>query len=106
MCRQQGYFDLSNIQTAIFECNGKLTILPVSAQRPLTPNDMNLSPAQDLIFTELIMDGRILGNNLERMGLNVQWLDRQLEQNHIHCAEDVLLALCDQNLKAVFYKKQ
>lgn len=106
MCRQQGYFDLSNIQTAIFECNGKLTILPVSAQRPLTPNDMNLSPAQDLIFTELIMDGRILGNNLERMGLNVQWLDRQLEQNHIRCAEDVLLALCDQNLKVVFYKKQ
>ena len=31
MCRQQGYFDLTNIQTAVFEYNGKLTILPLSA---------------------------------------------------------------------------
>lgn len=46
MCRQQGYFDLSNIQTAVFEYNGKLTILPVSSQRPATPNDMNLAPEQ------------------------------------------------------------
>ena len=44
MCRQQGYFDLTNIQTAVFEYNGKLTILPVSSQRPATPNDMNLAP--------------------------------------------------------------
>ena len=44
MCRQQGYFGLTNIQTAVFEYNGKLTILPVSSQRPATPNDMNLAP--------------------------------------------------------------
>ena len=69
MCRQQGYFDLSSIQTAVFEYNGKLTILPVSSQRPATPNDMNLAPEQELLFTELIMDGRILDNNLKRMGL-------------------------------------
>jgi len=83
MCRQQGYFDLTNIQTAIFEYNGKLTILPQSAQRPLTPNDMNLAPAQDMIFTEIIMDGRILDDNLKRMGLNTKWLENQLKQNHI-----------------------
>ena len=51
MCRQQGYFDLTNIQTAIFEFNGRLTILPVSTQRPVTPSDMNLSPEQELPFT-------------------------------------------------------
>lgn len=34
LCRQAGYFDLSAIQTAVFEYNGKLTILPVSGQRP------------------------------------------------------------------------
>ena len=71
MCRQQGYFDLTNIQTAVFEYNGKLTILPVSSQRPATPNDLNLSPQQELLFTELIMDGRILEDNLKRMGLDL-----------------------------------
>lgn len=105
MCRQQGYFDLSNIQTAVFEYNGKLTILPVSSQRPATPNDLNLAPEQELLFTELIMDGRILEDNLKRMGLDLAWLTKQLEQSHIHSAEDVFLALCDRNLKFVLYKK-
>lgn len=105
ICRQQGYFDLSNIQTAVFEYNGKLTILPVSSQRPATPNDLNLAPEQELLFTELIMDGRILEDNLKRMGLDLAWLTKQLEQSHIHSAEDVFLALCDRNLKFVLYKK-
>ena len=105
MCRQQGYFDLTNIQTAIFEYNGKLTILPQSAQRPLTPNDMNLAPAQDMIFMEIIMDGRILDDNLKRMGLNTKWLENQLKQNHICSADDIFLALCDKNLKFVYFMK-
>lgn len=105
MCRQQGYFDLTSIQTAVFEYNGKLTILPVSTQRPATPSDMNLAPAQELMFTELIMDGRILESNLKRMGLNLTWLDKQLKQNNINSPQDVVLALCDKNLKFVAYKK-
>lgn len=105
MCRQQGYFDLTNIQTAVFEYNGKLTILPVSSQRPVTPNDMNLTPEQELLFTELIMDGCILEDNLKRMGLDLAWLDKQLKQRHIHSPQDVFLAVCDRNLKFVLYEK-
>lgn len=105
MCRQQGYFDLTSIQTAVFEYNGKLTILPVSTQRPATPSDMDLAPAQELLFTELIMDGRILESNLKRMGLNLTWLDKQLKQNNIDSPQNVVLALCDRNLKFIAYKK-
>lgn len=105
MCRQQGYFDLTSIQTAIFEYNGKLTILPVSSQRPVTPNDMNLAPEQELLFTEIIMDGHILEDNLKRMGLDLAWLDKQLKQRHVHSAKDVFLAVCDRNLKFVLYEK-
>lgn len=105
MCRQQGYFDLTSIQTAVFEYNGKLTILPVSSQRPVTPNDMNLTPEQELLFTELIMDGRILDDNLKRLGLDLTWLDKQLKQRHIRSPQDVFLAVCDRNLKFVLYEK-
>ena len=104
MCRQQGYFDLTNIQTAIFEYNGKLTILPVSSQRPTTPNDMGLAPEQELLFTELIMDGRVLEDNLNRMGLDLTWLNEQLKRRKIHSARDVFLAVCDRNLKLVVYE--
>lgn len=105
MCRQQGYFDLTNIQTAVLEYNGKLTILPVTSQRPATPNDLNLAPQQELLFTELIMDGCILEENLKRMGLDLTWLDKQLKQRHIRTPKDVFLAACDQNQKFVLYEK-
>lgn len=106
MCRQQGYFDLTNIQTAVFEYNGKLTILPVTSQRPATPKDLNIAPEQELLFTELIMDGRILEENLKRMGLDLTWLDKQLKQRHVHSPKDVILAVCDPNLKFVLYEKK
>lgn len=105
MCRQQGYFDLTSIETAIFEYNGKLTILPVTSQRPATPNDLNLAPEQELLFTELIMDGRILENNLKRMGLDRTWLDKQLRQRRVNSARDVFLAVCDRNLKLILFEK-
>ena len=105
LCRQQGYFDLTSIQTAIFEYNGKLTILPVTTQRPVTPQDLDLNPNQELTFTELIMDGRILEDNLKRMGLDRTWLEKQLKQRHISTAKEVFLAVCDRNLKFVLFKK-
>ena len=100
LCRQQGYFDLTTIQTAIFEYNGKLTILPVTTQRPVTPQDMALTPDQDLMFTELILE-----DNLKRMGLDRTWLEKQLKQRHISNAKEVFLAVCDRNLKFVLFKK-
>lgn len=106
MCRQQGYFDLTAIETAVYEYTGRLTILPVSDQRPATPKDMSLTPEQELLFTELIMDGRILEDNLKRMGLDRTWLDKQLKQNYIHSPKDVFLAVCDRNLKFVCYKNR
>lgn len=97
MCRQQGYFNLSDIQTAVFEFNGKLSILPVSKKRPANPEDLNLSPAPEFIHTEVIMDGRILDENLKRMGLDDKWLQKQLNAQGYKKAEEVFLALCDEN---------
>lgn len=104
MCRQQGYFDLTAIQTAVLEYNGKLSILPVSTQRPATGQDLSLQPEQELIFTELIMDGQILEGNLKRMGFDLTWLDKQLHQRRIHSAKEVFLALCDRNGKFVLFE--
>lgn len=99
-----GIFDLTSIQTAVFEYNGQLTILPVSTQRPAKPNDMSLAPEQELLFTELIMDGRILEDNLKRIGLNMTWLEKQLNRCGISSVKDVFLAVCDRNLKFVIYE--
>lgn len=103
MCREQGYFDLSQIQTAVFEYTGHLSILPVSTERPLTPADMNLSPKEDCIFTEIIMDGRVLDENLKRMGLDTIWLEKQLRFKGYNDSSDIFLAVCDKHKVLTVY---
>ena len=102
-CRQQGFFDLGAIQTAVYEPDGRLTILPVAARRPATPEDMGIAPEKEQIFTELIMDGRVLGENLRRMGVDETWLLKQLRQQGYHSAREVFLAVADANKQVAIY---
>lgn len=99
LCRNAGYFNLEDIQTAVFEYNGTLTILPVSTKRPVTPNDMQMMPQQDYIYTEVIMDGRILEGNLKKIGLDTVWLSRELEKQGYRSAKEIYLGLCDKENK-------
>lgn len=103
LCRQEGYFNLSDIQTAIFECNGRLTVLPVSTKRPMNPGDMKLTPQPEYINTEVIMDGRILHDNLKRMGLDIKWLEKQIKEQGFKNAKEVFLGLCDKNNQLYLY---
>ncbi len=96
MCRQAGYFNINSIQTAIFEYNGNLTILPVSDQRPVTPNDMNLTLPPEFIYIEVIMDGHIMDKNLKKLGLDLTWLEKQIKAQGYHSAKEIVLGLCDQ----------
>lgn len=104
MCRQEGYFDLTAIQTAIFEYNGRLTILPVSEKRPIEPEDMNLTVSPASVYTEVIMDGRILGENLRRMGLDETWLQKSIKEQGYKKAAEIYLGICDNNKKLVLFK--
>jgi len=94
-CRVNGYFDLSQIQTAILEPNGKISFLPVSATRPATPQDLGIEPSQEEVFANVIVDGHILEHNLKHAGKDRNWLDQQLEGQNIKKLSDVFLAVCD-----------
>lgn len=103
LCRQEGYFNINDIETAIFEYNGRLTILPKSEKRPLTPEDMNITPEKAEICTEIIMDGRILDENLKRLGLDLIWLDKQLKEQNYNSAKEIYLGICDKNNKLTLF---
>lgn len=106
MCRQEGYFNLNDIQTAVFEYNGRLTILPVSDKRPVTPKDLNISPQKEKICTEVIMDGQILEENLKRLGLDLTWLDKQLKMQKYSSAKEIYLGICDQDNNLSLFKME
>lgn len=103
MCRQEGYFNLSDIKTAVFEYNGRLTILPKAEKRPANPEDLGISVKPNSISTEVIMDGRILEENLKRLGLDVKWLERTLKAQGKKKPKEILLALCDNNKKLTLF---
>lgn len=105
MCREKGFFDLSEIEMAVFEHNGRLTILPRSDKRPLTPSDINLSPKPAFISAEVVMDGEILGENLKRMGLDEVWLMRQIKEKGYGSAKEIFLGVCDKEKKLTLYPK-
>lgn len=104
MCRQEGYFNLNDIQTAVFEYNGRLTVLPKSTKRPANPTDMNLIPPPETINTEVIMDGRVLEENLKRLGLDAMWLKKELERQGYKTAKEIFLGICDDDHQLILFE--
>ena len=74
-----------------------MSILPVSKKRPANPDDLNLSPESEYIQTEIIMDGRVLNENLKRMGLDDKWLQKQLNAQGYKKPQEIFLAVCDES---------
>ena len=93
LCREQGYFDLNEIQTAVFEHNGKLSILPKASARPVTPEDLQIKAKTMQIGVVVIMDGRVMGENLTRIGRDARWLAKQLKRQGYRDAKEILLAV-------------
>lgn len=103
--RSAGYFDLSQIQCAIMEANGKLSILPKSEYRPVTPKDMNLKVEQDSICANVIIDSKIMHNNLKNMKKDEKWLNKQLKVQGYSDFSNILLATLDNNEKLIVYER-
>ena len=93
LCREQGYFDLDEIETAIFEHNGKLSVLPKAKNRPATPEDLKIKAKPTHIGVEVIMDGRVMGENLSRLGRDANWLAKRLKKEGYESAKEILLAI-------------
>lgn len=104
-CRINGYFDISKLQTAILEGNGKISFLQKATDRPLTPADVQLSPQQDYMVANVILDGKVMEENLRHTGKDEKWLLDQIRGQGAKRIEDVLLASCDSNNKLQVYLK-
>lgn len=105
-CRTSGYFNLSDIQTAILESNGKISFLPKSEKRPMSPSDMDISVPIDRVVINVVLDGQILKENLYHTGNDELWLEKQLVSQNIQNINDIYLATCDCNNNLSIYLKK
>ncbi len=95
LLRLQGYSKVSDIEFAILEPNGNLSVIPVSQSRPVTPKDLNIGTQYEGLTLPLIIDGEIQYTNLKFANKDINWLHMELKNNGAARAEDVFLAELD-----------
>lgn len=103
-CRSNGNFDISQIEYGIMEVNGKVSILLKSQYNPVTPKDLNLKTEQQELIANVVIDGKIMHNNLLNMKKDDKWLYKELKVKGYEL-DDVLLATLDSNEKLNIYEK-
>lgn len=100
-----GTFDISEIEYAIVEANGKLTIMKKSMYNPVTPNDMKLKVEKKDLLANVIIDSKVLFDNLKNMNKTEEWLEQELKIKGYRDLDKILLATLDTNDKLIIYEK-
>jgi len=95
LLRKKNVFSLSEVDFAIFETDGTLSVLKKEEKLPAAQeisNASKINSAKIPIATAVVSDGQILQENLEKLNLDQQWLHQQLQAAGRHSAEDVFYA--------------
>jgi len=104
-CRGNGYFDLNEIEYAIMETNGKVSIMPKSEYKPLNPKNMNLKVKKEGLCANIIIDGNYMKNNIENMHKTIEWVKTKLKVKGYKDINKILLATLDIEDKITVYEK-
>ena len=89
--RNQGCLDISRVEYAVLETDGRLNVMLYPPEQPVTAAQMNVPCADSGYPVIVISDGHVIEENLTRMGLERKWLDRELKKRGVSGAEKVFL---------------
>lgn len=103
--REKDVFNLEDVQFAIMESNGQLSVLIKANKKPITPYDMNLKVKSFSLINDIIIDGKIIDKNLEIAGIDKNWLHSELKRKSINNIEDIFYAGIDQNKNLIISEK-
>ncbi len=95
LLREKNVFSVADVDYAIFETDGKLSVMKKEPQQSLTKSDMGMQQSKPNIYpisTAVINDGRVISTNLEKLNLNQQWLEQQLQSSGIDSISEVFYA--------------
>jgi uncharacterized membrane protein YcaP (DUF421 family) len=98
--------NIADVEFAILETSGKLSVIPKSQKRPVQPEDLHLETAYEGLPLTLILDGKIQRQNLQKNRLSEEWLRTQLHSFGFNSCEEVLLASQDTSGKLYIQPKK
>lgn len=103
--RDKGYPDIEDIEFGILETSGKLSVIPKSQKRPLTPADLGIATGYEGMPAILVMDGVVMHDSLEKCGLDESWLTEKLKGEGYRVEDTFLVTLGTQGKLSVIPKK-
>lgn len=102
--RYQGYFNIADVEHAIMETNGVISILPKAEKRPLTPEDMKIVVPKPQLLANVVIDGKVIHGNIKAMNKTEKWLFTEIENQGQQLA-DIMLATLDGEGNLSIYDK-
>ena len=91
--RDNNIFNIGDVDYAILETSGQVTVIPKPNKRNTTPKDFNMEPEYEGISYDLVVDGKVMYKNLEKIGKNYKWLERQSEKFGINPEEALVITI-------------
>ncbi len=95
--REKNAFNLADVEFAIMETDGQVSVLPKADKKPLTPSNMNIQTTSTGLTRDIIIDGNLMEENLTGTGLDKEWVYAQLNNQDIRDISEVFYAGLDGN---------
>lgn len=103
--REKNAFSLADVEFAIMETDGQLSVLPKADKKPLTPYHMKIQTTSLGLEKDIIIDGNIMEENLKSAGLDKEWLNSELNKQNIKEVSEVFYAGIDNTKKLLISKR-
>jgi len=103
--RMKNMHNIADVEFAILETTGQISIIPKSQKRPVNAEDLNISTSYEGLPLDLILDGKVILKNLQKANLDIDWLKNELGNFAITNINDVLFASLDTNGNLYFQEK-
>ena len=89
--RQNNVFNIGDVEYAILETSGQLTVIQKPEKRNTIPEDFGITPEYEGIPYDLVIDGKIMSQNLKSIGRDYNWLVKQVEKFKIKPEEALVV---------------
>ena len=95
--RQNNIFNIADVEYAILETSGQLTVIQKPEKRNTIPEDFGITPEYEGIPYDLVIDGKIMHENLKAIGKNYKWLCKEVEKFKIKPEEALVVTFDGKN---------
>ena len=103
MLRQTGYYFFDQVQYAIIETNGKMSVIPTSKTAPATAEDINVENPPAKLPHIIISDGKIIKDELKPLNISMKSLNKLLNKLNAESIKDILILSADKEGK-IYYQ--